>query len=224
VETLSQQLHEAGFRKTLHDRMTDEATEDGMLPESTYDRILIASSPIHPEYEGKTLDEISRMRKQDPLEVVFDLVAEEKLAITMVIFNMHEDDITTIMQREFVMMGSDGLPSLGARIHPRMSGTVPRILGRYVREQGVISLEEAIRKMTSLPAQSFRLKKKGLLKEGFDADLVIFDPAVILDGATYDAPLGPPKGIEYVLVNGIPAVEKGTVLGARSGKVLRHEK
>jgi len=222
VEALSQQLTDTAFRQSLSRRMTNTESEGGMLPESSYDRILIASSPNHPDYEGKTLAEIAETLKQDPLELIFDLVAEEKLAVTMVIYNMHEEDIRNIMQSEFVMMGSDGLPSLGARIHPRMSGTAPRILGRYVREQGVISLEQAIRKMTSLPAQSFRLQNKGLLKVGFDADIVIFDPTTILDGATYDAPTTPPTGIHHVLVNGTPAVRSGQVLGARSGKVLRH--
>jgi N-acyl-D-amino-acid deacylase len=222
VETLSKRLQEASFRKNLYLRMTDHINAQGMLPEASYDRILIASSPHHPDFEGKSLAEIAQKLDQDPLELIFDLVAEERLTVTMVIFTMHEDDIRRIMQTEFVMMGSDGLPSLGTRIHPRMSGTAPRILGRYSREQGIFSLEQAVRKMTSLPAQTFRLKGKGLLKEGFDADLVIFNPAEILDGATYDAPNTPPVGIEHVIVNGVPAVEANRVLGARSGKVLRY--
>ena len=222
MQVLSQRLQQPDYRHQLSERMTEADARQGMLPEADFDRILIASSPRHPDYEGHTLAEIARQTNQHPLELIFDLVAEEQMAVTMVIFNMHEDDIRRIMQCEFVMMGSDGLPSLGGRIHPRMSGTAARILGRYTRQQGVLSLEQALRKMTSLPAQTFRLKGKGLLKEGFDADIVIFDPQEILDRATYEAPTTPPAGIQHVIVNGVPAVEAQRVLGARSGKVLRY--
>jgi N-acyl-D-amino-acid deacylase len=98
------------------------------------------------------------------------------------------------------------------------------VLGRYVREKGVLSLEEAIRKMTSLPAQTFRIERKGLLKEGFDADIVIFDPKTIIDKSTYEDPKQKPEGISYVLVNGEIAAENGVVTRATSGKVLRHRK
>jgi N-acyl-D-aspartate/D-glutamate deacylase len=102
-----------------------------------------------------------------------------------------------------------------------MTGTFPRVLGRYVREQGIFGLEEAIRKMTSLPAQTFGIKNKGLLKEGFDADLVVFNPATVLDRATFENPNQSPQGIPWVLVNGQVAVEDGKAAGSTSGRVLR---
>jgi N-acyl-D-aspartate/D-glutamate deacylase len=102
-----------------------------------------------------------------------------------------------------------------------MIGTFPRILGRYVRQQGVISLEEAIRKMTSLPAQTFGLYKKGILRERLDADVVIFDPETIIDNSTFDDPTQPPEGIRWVIVNGELAIENGKIVGATSGQVLR---
>jgi N-acyl-D-amino-acid deacylase len=104
-----------------------------------------------------------------------------------------------------------------------MTGTFPRVLGSYVREQGLLTLEEAIRKMTSLPAQTFGVKKKGLLKEGFDADLVVFDPETILDMSTFENSVQKPEGIHWVLVNGEVAVENGQVTGVTSGQVLRHK-
>ena len=120
------------------------------------------------------------------------------------------------------MIGSDGIPSYGInKVHPRFSGTFPRVLGRYVREQRVLTLEDAIRKMTSLPARTFGVKRKGLLKEGFDADVVVFDPETIIDRATYEEPNQGPKGVHYVLVNGQIAVDKGKVAGATSGRILR---
>lgn len=222
IEALAGRLRDPAFRSQLRARMQDPANTAGMLSEADFERILIASSPAHPDFEGRTLAEIAEGLSLDPLDLVFDLVAEEKMAVTMVIFNMSEEDIKNIMGCRFVMMGSDGLPSLGARIHPRMSGTAPRILGHYSRQESVIPLEEAIRKMTSLPAQSFRLRGKGFILEGMDADLVVFSPEEIIDRATYEEPNQPPQGIAWVLVNGVLAVENGRVLGARSGKVLRN--
>ncbi|MCE5207983.1 MAG: D-aminoacylase [Chloroflexi bacterium] len=222
LDSLSIHLQEPAFRRELRARLEDAGNSSGMMAENSFDRIQIASSPNHPNYEGKTLEYLASSLQVDPLDLVFDLVAEEKLQVTMVTFSMDDGDIRRIMQTDFVMMGSDGLPSLGSRIHPRMSGTAPRILGHYSREQHVLKLEEAVRKMTSLPAATFRLEGKGLLKEGFDADLVLFDPDQILDQATYENPTTPPVGIAHVLVNGVPAVEQGRVLGTRAGKVLRY--
>jgi len=221
VEALSADLKDADFRKRLYDRIRNGDLPDSILALGAFDRVRIASSPRHPEFEGKSLEALHDELGVDPLHLVFDLVAEEKLNITVVTFGMDEGDIRRIMQADFVMLGSDGLPSMGSKIHPRMCGTAPRILGHYVREQHVLKLEEAVRKMTSLPADTFRLEGKGLLKEGCDADLVLFNPDTVLDMATYEKPTRPPVGIEYVFVNGTPAVEKGRVLGTRAGKVLR---
>jgi N-acyl-D-aspartate/D-glutamate deacylase len=157
--------------------------------------------------------------------VIFDVVLEEGRGCMIILFMMDEADIIRIMRNPWTMIGTDGIPGFGVkRVHPRMSGTFPRILGRYVREQGVLTLEEAIRKMTSLPAQTFGVQGKGLLKEGFDADVVIFDPAEILDRATYEDPNQGPVGIRHVLVNGEIVAENGKVTGAASGTVLRHGK
>ena len=140
-----------------------------------------------------------------------------------ILFMMHEEDIIRIMKNPFTMIGTDGIPGFGnSKVHPRMTGTYPKILGRYVRERGTLSLEDAIRKMTSLPAQTFRLKRKGLLVEGWDADIVIFDPKTVIDRSTYEDPEKGPLGIHYVVVNGQLAVENGKVMGSTSGRVLRH--
>jgi len=157
--------------------------------------------------------------------VIFDLVVEEGRGCVIILFVMDEGDIIRIMRSPWTMIGTDGIPGFGVkRVHPRMSGTFPRILSRYVREQGVLTLEEAVRKMTSLPAQTFGVKDKGLLKEGFDADMVVFDPATILDQATYEEPNQAPVGVRFVLVNGEITAENGKVTGVASGKVLRHGK
>lgn len=184
---------------------------------------LVISVSRHEDYVGKSIADIAKRENKTPYDVIFDLVAEESLGCIIILFMMDEADITRIMRNSWTMIGSDGIPGFGVKkVHPRMSGTFPRILGRYVREQSVLTIEEAIRKMTSLSAQTFGARGKGLLKEGFDADLVIFDPATIQDQATYEEPNQGPVGIRCVLVNGQIAAQDGKVTGATSGKVLRH--
>jgi N-acyl-D-aspartate/D-glutamate deacylase len=110
---------------------------------------------------------------------------------------------------------------MGGKPHPRTYGTFPRVLAKYVREERLLSLEEAVKKMTSLPAGRVGISDRGALREGLFADIVVFDPATIRDKATFDDPHQYPEGIEYVIVNGVPAVENGRLTGARAGRVLR---
>jgi N-acyl-D-amino-acid deacylase len=182
----------------------------------------VISVSKHADYVGRTVADIARSAQKSPYDVIFDLVAEEGLGVVAILFMMGEEDVRRIMRHPLTMIGSDGIPGYGVnKVHPRMTGTFPRILGKYVREDGVLGLEEAIRKMTALPAQTFGLKQKGLLKEGFDADIVVFDPLTVIDRATYEDPNRGPDGIDYVFVNGQMAAEKGRILGATSGRVLR---
>jgi N-acyl-D-amino-acid deacylase len=118
------------------------------------------------------------------------------------------------------MIGSDGLPT-GGKPHPRLYGTMPRVIEKYVRESPVITLEDAVRKMTSLPAAKHRIRDRGLLRAGAFADIVIFDPATIADVATYAEPRQYPAGIDYVIVNGKVAAERGSQTSARAGRMLR---
>ncbi|MBI5878588.1 MAG: D-aminoacylase [Chloroflexi bacterium] len=187
---------------------------------TTWDKVMIAASPFKPEIEGKTLERLAQEAQTDPFTVLFDLLLETQSRILMVIFMMHEDDVKTIMRDPQIMVGTDALGT-GSRPHPRAYGTYPRILSKYVREEHVIELPEAIRKMTSFPAQRFAMKDRGVLREGAYADVVVFDPKTVKDEATFEDPIQQPKGIPYVLVNGTMAIEDGKVTAARSGKVLR---
>jgi N-acyl-D-amino-acid deacylase len=117
------------------------------------------------------------------------------------------------------MIGSDGLPT-GGKPHPRLYGTFPRVLGRYVRDEGLLSIEEAVRRMTSLPAKKFRLAERGVLREGAWADVAVFDPDVVADQATYAEPRRYPSGMPYVLVNGTVEIDGGVPAGAGAGQVL----
>lgn len=171
--------------------------------------------------EGKSISEIAEMRQvKDPIDAVCDLLLEEELAVGMITFGLDESDVRTIMSHPSVSFITDGLLN-GKKLHPRALATYPRILGRYVREQGVLSLEEAVRKMTSLPADKLRLKGKGLIKPGYDADITIFNEHTILDTNSYDDPLINPDGIEHVIVNGTFVVKGGRHTGNRPGRTIR---
>jgi len=157
----------------------------------------------------------------DPADAALDLLVEENLAVGMINFGLSEADVLEIMQSPGVSFITDGL--LGGKMpHPRTYGTCPRILGRYVREQQVMSWEEAVRKMTSLPARKLRLKNKGMIAEHYDADIVVFDPETVIDTSTYEAPRSFPDGIDWVMVNGKVVVKDGEHTGVRNGKTIRN--
>jgi N-acyl-D-amino-acid deacylase len=137
-----------------------------------------------------------------------------------VYFHMHEDDVRRILAHPLVMIGSDGLPH-DQHPHPRLWGTFPRVLGHYARDVGLFTLEEAVRKMTSLPAERFRLKDRGRIAVGGYADLVVFDPATVRDAATFEHPITPAMGIDLLLVNGAIAYAANGARGVkRSGRFL----
>jgi N-acyl-D-amino-acid deacylase len=153
------------------------------------------------------------------LDVVCDLLIAEGNAVTMTIFYGCEEDVKEIMRSEFMMLCSDGI--VGGKPHPRVFGTCARFLGRYGREEKVLTLPQAIKRMTSSPAQRFGLQDRGLIREGMMADITIFDPETIIDKGTFAEPNQYPVGIAYVLVAGQVALEKGTLSPIRSGKALR---
>jgi len=180
------------------------------------------------ELEGKSLAEIAEIRgAPDPFSVTVDLLLEESADIVMVFFGMAEDDVKRVMKHPYTMVGTDGWavapqgPLSGGKPHPRTYSTYPRILRKYVREEGVLSLEEAIRKMTSFPAQRLRLQDRGVLREGMWADIVVLDPETIRDNATFTTAHKFPSGIPFVLVNGVPIIDEGHHTGATPGKILR---
>lgn len=192
-----------------------EASSTVLLPELTRhaERILVINSRPHPEFNGMELSRVAEQMGCDDEE------AARRLSPAMgVYFQMSPEDIRRIMSHPRTMIGSDGIP--GPQSHPRLWGTFPRVLGRYVREDGVLPLEEAIRKMTSLPAQVFGMARRGRLQTGFSADLVAFNAETVLDLADYDMPDRPSTGIEHVFVNGRPVLTNGQVTGTRGGRFL----
>lgn len=171
--------------------------------------------------EGKSMDEIAKLRGQNPDEAALDLLVEEKAAITMTIHWGVEEDLIYGMKHPVQMVGSDGI--FGSKPHPRLYGAFARVLGRYARDEGIFTLSEGIRKMTGAAAQLLRLKDRGYLREGYWADIVIFNPDTINDTATYENPIQLPSGISYVLVNGKMTVQKGEYTNETAGQVLRRD-
>jgi len=194
-----------------------------------WDNIVLANARNrdNARFEGKSLAQIAKELKKDPVDTAFDLVAQGEGRVTAIYHMMSEQDIETALRFKWTSIGSDagaalrpgeadgiGLP------HPRAYGNFPRLIARYVREKKVLTLEEAISKMTSWPATRMRLSDRGLIKEGLWADVVIFDYNTIQDRSTYDQPLLYPEGIDYVIVNGKVVIEKGRHTGERPGQVL----
>jgi len=179
-------------------------------------------------YEGKLLTEIAKMRGQDAYDAAFDILIGDQGRTSAIYFSFNEDALRYAMKQPWVSVGQDAgavsPDSTGQwreRGHPRGFGTFPRILGRYVRQDSVISLEFAIRKMTSLAAQRVGINDRGLLKPGMYADITVFDPATIIDRATFEQPSQLATGVTYVFVNGVPVVDNGQPTAALPGRALR---
>jgi N-acyl-D-aspartate/D-glutamate deacylase len=177
--------------------------------------------------QGKTLAEIARVRRRDPVETLFDIVTADYSRTGAVYSSMNEQDVQTAMKHWWVAVNTDagGVapdgPFATQSTHPRAYGSFTRILGRYVREQGLMPLEYAIRKMTSLAAQRVGLTDRGLVHPGMYADLTVFDPTTVIDRATFEQPHQPSVGIEYVFVNGQAVLRRGKLTDARPGRGLR---
>ncbi|MDP8921554.1 MAG: amidohydrolase family protein [Chloroflexota bacterium] len=184
-----------------------------------WENVRVSSVDRNPAYLGKSIRQIADEQGKDPVDALCDVLLEERGRPTIVVRMMDERDVRTIMRHPLVMVGSDAIVTRG-KPHPRTWGTYPRVLGRYAREAGLLSLSEAVRKMTSFPAQKFGLWDRGLVRPGLAADLVVFDAATVLDRATPEDPEQPPLGMPHVLVNGAFAVRDGRYTGARAGRVL----
>jgi N-acyl-D-amino-acid deacylase len=178
--------------------------------------------------EGKNVASIARHEKCEPVDMLVRILIDEKLRVGAIFSSMNEENLRKILSLPYVMIGTDssarsfdGLTHKG-KPHPRGFGSFPRFLGRYVRDIFRTDMAEAIRKITLLPAMTFGVDKRGILRQGAYADIVIFDPRNILDEATYGEPFVKPEGIHSVIVNGIPAVWQGESTGLRAGRILRH--
>src|SRR5580692_2002438 len=234
--------HDGGTAK-LVERLKDPATrqrirKEMLTPSKGWDNewqeipgpeaimIGVVQNPKMLPLQGKRLSEIAKMWNKDPIDALFDFLIEDPSA-GVAVFGMSQPDVTLALQQPWVSIDNDSSGTspdglLGQEHpHPRAYGTFPRILRKYVREEKALTLEDAIRKFSALPAQRLRLTDRGVLKAGLWADVVIFDPATIRDLATFDNPNQLSEGMEYVLVNGVPVIDHAKMTGTLPGKVLR---
>ncbi|MFN2598050.1 MAG: amidohydrolase family protein [Pyrinomonadaceae bacterium] len=216
-------LADPGVRERVHKEMKEALKRGGF---KDYDFAVVASYRPNPEFDGKSIARITFETKQkrdvdSQIEQMLEMYAAGGAG--MIYHGMNEQDVQTIMREPFTMIASDsGVLRMGEGVpHPRGYGNNARVLGHYVRELKIVALEDAIRKMTSLPAQTFRLTGRGLLREGYAADVVVFDDAQIADRATFEQPHQYAAGISYVIVNGQPVLAEGQMTDARPGAPLR---
>jgi len=198
----------------------------------SWDKVVISSVVTEKNkiFEGKSVLEGAKKTGKSPYDFMKDLLIEERNRVGMVIFMMKEENLKRILAHPLVGVGTDGsaVAPYGllhrGKPHPRHYGTFPRVLGKYVREEKIVPMPEMLKKMTSIPAQKFGFAKRGTLKSGYFADIVIFDPDKVIDKATWTDPHQYPEGIEYVLVNGRVVIKEGDHTGDLPGKILRKEK
>jgi len=183
-------------------------------------QVQVASAPGMPEIEGRTIQDLCSEWELSPAEAA-RRVLETEPATWVVLHVMQEEDVRRVLRHPSTMIGSDGIPTSGGRPHPRLCHTFPRVLGHYARDEGVLPLEEAVHRMTGLPARKFRLEGRGAVRAGAFADLVLFDPARIAGTGTYTDPRRTPEGVRRVWVNGTLVVEDGRHTGERPGRTLR---
>jgi N-acyl-D-amino-acid deacylase len=234
--------HDGGTTKLI-ERLKDPATrerirKDMLTPSKDWDNewqevpgpeaimIGVVQNPKMLPLQGKRLSEIAKLWNKDPIDALLDFLIEDPYA-GVAVFGMSQPDVTLALQQPWVAIDNDSSGTSPEGIlgqehpHPRAYGTFPRILRKYVREEKVLTLEDAIRKFSALPAQRLRLTDRGVLKAGMWADVVIFDPATVRDLATFDNPNQLSEGMDYVLVNGVPVIDQGKMTRALPGKVLR---
>ena len=235
--------HDGGDEKLIA-RLKDPATRariraDMLNPKSDWDnewqeipgpeaiQIAVVQNPELVPLQGKRLSEVAAMWKEDPIDALCDILIKDQAFTNVAVFGMDEPDVVLALKQPWVSIDNDSQGASPDGIlgkehpHPRAYGTFPRILRKYVHEEHALTLEDAIRKFTALPAQRMRFTDRGVLKQRMAADIVIFDPAMIRDLATFEQPNQLSQGMDYVLVNGVPVIAAGKMTGALPGKVLR---
>ncbi len=217
VRMMSEPSGRAELRSAIE---KDRGVEAGGDLAATMDYVMVATSDSHPGYSGRMLLDIAREKDMDICELLFDTLRDDRLSTGAIFFSMCEEDVERVMKYPRVMIGTDGLFTGDEFAHPRAFGTFPRFLGRYVRDRGIMPLEEAIRRITSMPAGVFGFQSKGLLREGMDADLTLFDPEVIIDNADYVSYNAKCTGLAAVYVDGREAVRDAVWNGKMFGRLL----
>lgn len=221
-KTIERLKDETLFNKIFSDIYVDYRWETALDEWEGSKNMLVLNGQDCENYAGKTIYEIAKELNMTPVKTVIKVLLDTNLSVTCAFFGIKEENIKTFLKSQYCMIGSDSIASKkNSSVHPRNNGTFPRILGKYAREDKVLTMEEAVKKMTGYTAQRFNFSKRGLVKEGFFADLVIFDENYVTDKATYIEPFNKPVGIDYVIVNGCITIENGEFTGKVNGHVIR---
>ena len=227
IERLRDPATRARIRKEMETPSKDWDNEWDEISGPRDVMISVVQNPELKKFQGKRLSEVAETLHKDPFDALFDLLIEDKAFTSCAVFGMSKPDVALTLEQPWVSIDNDSSGTSPEGIlgeehpHPRAYGTFPRILRKYVREEKKLTLEEAIRKFSALPAQRMRLTDRGVLKQGMWADVVVFDPERVRDVATFDDPNRLSEGMDFVLVNGVPVIEGGKMTGALPGKVLR---
>jgi len=227
IERLKDPALRARIRKDMKTPSTTWDNEWNEIPGPEAILVCVVKNPKLLPLQGKTIAEIAKLWNKDPIDTIFDILIEDNAATDVAVFGMSEPDVRLALQQPWVSVCNDSQGTapdglLGQEHpHPRAYGTFPRILRKYVREEGALTLPGAIRKFSALPAARLRLTDRGVIKTGMWADLVIFNPDTITDRATFEKPNQLSEGMQYVLVNGVPVIEHGHMTNALPGKVIR---
>ena len=225
MDAVVRRLRDPAVRRQLAQRIESGDGFDDIARLAGWDGIYLTSlhCPEDHPFLGKSLAEIAALTGQDPLNCCCDLLVREDCQITMIDFMASEEDIAAILRSDLSSLISDATYPTEGMPHPRVYGTFPRLIRHFVGEKGVLTLEQAVRKMTALPARALRLRRKGTVAVGMDADLCVFDPAALRENGSYQDPCRMASGLDAVLVAGQPALLHDTLTGACAGTVLRRE-
>ncbi len=227
IERLKDPAMRARIRKEMTTPSKDWDNEWEEIPGAEAILLSVAQSPKLIPLQGKTIAEIAKLWNKDPIDTIFDLLIEDRAFTSVAVFGMSEPDVKLALQQPWMSICNDSQGTapdglLGREHpHPRAYGTFPRILRKYVREEKALTLPDAIRKFSSLPAEDMRISDRGVLKKGLWADIVVFDPETITDRATFEKPNQLSDGMQFVLVNGVPVIENGKMTQALPGRVVR---
>jgi N-acyl-D-amino-acid deacylase len=232
LEAWRKRLQDPAIRKRVKEEMSSDKYDNLLQAAGTPENVLLVgfkSEKLKP-LTGKTLGEVALMRHSTPEDTAMDLVIEDDSRVETVYFLMSEDNIRTQIVLPWVSFGADADPEgidgvfLKSSAHPRTFGNFARVYARYVREGKLMTVTEAVRKMTSLPASNLGIASRGLLRPGYFADIAVFDPATIQDHATFERPRQLATGVSEVFVNGVQVVHNGQHTGAKPGRVVKRDR
>lgn len=217
-----ERIRDTFLRNKIKKEVSEEQDDwDNLVVSTGWDNVVISSITKNTQFEGMSILEISQLIGKAPIDTALDLLLEEEGNIAIVYYHMSSEDVEQVIKWDKSIVISDSLGCQTGKPHPRTFGTFPRLFAKYVRENHVLSLEQAVRKVTSFPVQRFKLGKRGLLVPGYHADITVFDFHTINDTATYQKPVQYPEGISYVLVNGIKAIDHKRNLRTSNGEMIK---